>query len=475
MVANSTILLIDDEPDILDLLKDQLEPNGYHCLLAPSGERGLAILESEPVDLVICDIHLGRMDGITVLRMISENWPDTVRIALSGMGDKNDIAQAINRGNAHAYFNKPWDIQALLTGLSSALWDRQQAIEKKQQTEHHMTTLKEERNEAVNLFQSLTEAASDSIMVVDDASKFTYWNRMAELMFGYSRAEAIGKDLRDLFVDQNQLSTHQGGNARDTFKLTGQGSPWVDNTTEVFGIHRDGHQFPVEASVSAVKLRGRWHGMGIIRDITDRKRIELESANHSEQLHNTLIETIGAIAAMVEKRDPYTSGHQNRVSQLSAAIASELGLSDEQIEGITLGATIHDIGKIYIPAEILNRPGKLTNAEFEIIKTHSTVGYDIIKNVDFPWPIAAMVRQHHERLDGSGYPDGLSGDAIIIEAQIIAVADVVEAIASHRPYRAALGIHVSLDEIRKHRNDFFNPDVVDACLKLIEGDFQFSE
>lgn len=474
MLTNSTILLIDDEPDILDLLKEQLEPKGYRCLLATSGERGLATLESEPVDVVICDIHLGRMDGITVLRIVSENWPDTVRIALSGAGDKDDIAQAINRGNAHAYFNKPWDVEALLTGLSSALWNRRQAVEQKQQTQHHMATLEEERNEAVNLFQSLTKAASDSIMVVSDDSRFTYWNRAAELMFGYSRAEAIGRDLKDMIVEPNRSPVDQG-NARDRFRLTGQGR-WVDKTTEMVGKHRDGHQFPVEASVSAVKLRGHWHGMGIIRDITERKRIELESAKHGEQLHGTLIKTIGAIGAMVEKRDPYTSGHQNRVSQLCVAIASEMGLSEEQIEGIKLGSTIHDIGKIYIPAEILNRPGKLTNAEFEIIKTHPAVGYDIIKDVDFPWPIASMVRQHHERLDGSGYPDGLSGDAIVIEAQIIAVADVVEAIASHRPYRAALGIHVSLDEIRKHRNVFFNPDVVDACLKLIEGDgFKFVE
>ena len=163
MTNNSTILLIDDEPDILGLLKDQLEPKGYRCLLASSGERGLAMLESEPVDVVICDIHLGRMDGITVLRIVSENWPDTVRIALSGVGDKNDISEAINRGNAHAYFNKPWDAQTLLTGLSSALWERQQAIEQKAQAKDKVTTLEEERDEAVNLFQSLTEAASDSI------------------------------------------------------------------------------------------------------------------------------------------------------------------------------------------------------------------------------------------------------------------------------------------------------------------------
>ena len=166
-----------------------------------------------------------------------------------------------------------------------------------------------------------------------------------------------------------------------------------------------------------------------------------------EQLNNSLVQTIRAVAALTEKRDPYTAGHQRRVAQLSTAIAREMGLPGEQIRGIELGATIHDIGKIYIPAEILNRPGKLTDVEFSMIKSHTEVGYEVIKEVEFPWPLAQMIRQHHERLDGSGYPDGLKGEEIILEAQIIAVADVVEAISSHRPYRPALSIEVGLEEI----------------------------
>ncbi|MFQ5661462.1 MAG: PAS domain S-box protein [Gammaproteobacteria bacterium] len=204
-------------------------------------------------------------------------------------------------------------------------------------------------------------------------------------------------------------------------------------------------------------------------------RTQVEKKAYSNQMQESLISTIEAIAMTVEKRDPYTAGHMQRVAQLSVVIAKELGLSEEQVKGIDLGASIHDIGKIYIPAEILNRPGKLTAAEFEIIKSHTQVGYDIIKGVNFPWPVAEMILQHHERLDGTGYPNGLKGDEIKYEAQILAVADVVEAVSAHRPYRAALGIEKALEVIRQGKGTHFNPDIVDTCIKIIEQDkFEFT-
>ena len=164
-------------------------------------------------------------------------------------------------------------------------------------------------------------------------------------------------------------------------------------------------------------------------------------------LSETLLQTIRALALTVEKRDPYTAGHQERVSRLASAIASAMGMPPEQVEGIRLGGIIHDIGKIYIPAEILNRPGRLTNTEFAIIKTHPEVGHDIMKDVHFPWPVQEMILQHHERLDGSGYPHGLKGEEILLEARILAVADVVEAISSHRPYRPSRGIEAAVEEM----------------------------
>lgn len=185
------------------------------------------------------------------------------------------------------------------------------------------------------------------------------------------------------------------------------------------------------------------------------------------QLQRNLEDTVRAISTIVEMRDPYTAGHQARVADLALAIARQMGLPDEQAHGIHLAGVVHDLGKIQIPAEILSKPGKITDLEYSLIKIHSQAGYDILKGIDFPWPIAQMVLQHHERLNGSGYPQGLKGDAILLEARILSVADVVEAMSSHRPYRAGLGIDFALAEITKQRGIYFDANVVDACSTLL--------
>ncbi|MES9870655.1 MAG: HD-GYP domain-containing protein, partial [Sedimenticola sp.] len=182
----------------------------------------------------------------------------------------------------------------------------------------------------------------------------------------------------------------------------------------------------------------------------------------------TLKQTIQAMAITVEKRDPYTAGHQRRVTELALAIARRMELDESTISSIQFAGAIHDVGKIYVPSEILNRPGRLNATEFSIIKTHPTIGYEILSGIEFEEPVAEIIHQHHERLDGSGYPRGLSGDDILLQARIIAVADVVEAIASHRPYRPSLGIEVAREEIIKNRGKLYDPQVVDTCLEVLE-------
>ena len=171
----------------------------------------------------------------------------------------------------------------------------------------------------------------------------------------------------------------------------------------------------------------------------------------------------------VEARDPYTAGHQRRVADIASAIAEEMGLIEDQVEGIRLGAIIHDIGKIQSPAEILSKPTKLTEIEYKLIKAHAATGYDILKDIKFPWPVADIAHQHHERMDGSGYPQGLKGNEICIEARIVAVADVLEAISAHRPYRAALGSQIAIKEITENRGTLYDSIVVDACLIAFEN------
>lgn len=188
-----------------------------------------------------------------------------------------------------------------------------------------------------------------------------------------------------------------------------------------------------------------------------------------QKLRASLRDSVTALAAIVEMRDPYTAGHQRQVAQIAVAIAQALHLSEAQVEGIYLAGAVHDVGKIRVPAEILSKPGKLTALEFGMIKEHSQNGFEILKTIDFPWPIAQIVLQHHERLDGSGYPQGLHGEQTLLEAKILAVADVVESMMSHRPYRPALGIQVALDEIVQHRGTLYDPQVVDACITLFQN------
>jgi HD-GYP domain-containing protein (c-di-GMP phosphodiesterase class II) len=205
-------------------------------------------------------------------------------------------------------------------------------------------------------------------------------------------------------------------------------------------------------------------------DITERKQMDEERQQAVDRLRKTLEATVQALAVTAEVRDPYTSGHQQRVADLARAIATEMGLSTERIDGLLMASTIHDIGKISVPAEILSKPTKLIEIEFNLIKMHVQSGYEILKNIDFPWPIARMVLEHHERIDGSGYPNKLTGDKLLLESRIIAVADVVEAMASHRPYRPGHGIDAALDEIAKHRGILYDSEIVDACLKLFRDD-----
>jgi putative nucleotidyltransferase with HDIG domain len=216
-------------------------------------------------------------------------------------------------------------------------------------------------------------------------------------------------------------------------------------------------------------LHGAFHFVIAHKDITAVK-------NQEHALQNVLFQTIDAIGSTIEKKDPYTSGHQRRTALLAARIARELGLAGRAVVGVWFGALIHDVGKIYVPSEILNRPGRLSRVELDLVREHAAVGYDIVHHIAFPWPVAEIVHQHHERLDGSGYPGGLRGDAILLDARIVGVADVFEAMSSHRPYRPALRKDLALAELAEGRGRFYDAAVVDACLAIVgPDDFDLAE
>jgi PAS domain S-box-containing protein/putative nucleotidyltransferase with HDIG domain len=239
---------------------------------------------------------------------------------------------------------------------------------------------------------------------------------------------------------------------------------------------KDGSIITVEINSRVIYSNGKpVYYEGIVRDITQRKITEEKLNESYQKLRKTLNDIINTLASIIETRDPYTSGHQKRVASLATSIAREMGLDNDKIECIKIASLIHDIGKINLPTSILTRPGRLSEIEYDMIKTHAQLGHDMISRVEFPWPVADIILQHHERIDGSGYPGGLKGKHIILEAKILAVADVVEAMASHRPYRPSLGINKALEEINMGRGKLYDPEVVDACTRLIKNKkFSFS-
>ena len=214
--------------------------------------------------------------------------------------------------------------------------------------------------------------------------------------------------------------------------------------------------------------------MGNLLDITERVKAAEERRRSHQRLRKTLDGTVRALSRLTERRDPYTAGHQERVAELACAIAREMGFSEGRIEGLRVAGLLHDIGKTSVPAEILAKPTILTEFEFGVIKGHVRVAYDILSEIDFPWPVAEIVLQHHERLDGSGYPQGLKDSEILLEARILAVADVVEAMSSHRPYRPARSLGEALEELKRGKGNAYDPEVAEACLRLFsEGGFSF--
>jgi len=319
-------------------------------------------------------------------------------------------------------------------------------------------------------FISIFRDSPEGIVYVDEKGDILDINLRFSELFGYSLKEIKGKNINCGIIHPPD-KIEEGKDIDSKALLKG----YVN--FETIRKKKDGTLFPVSMSGSPVIIDGRPRGIiGMFADITERKKNEEQLKESFKKLQKTMEDSIEAISLITEARDVYTAGHQRKVSGLAVALAEEMGLSKDRVEGIKIASLIHDIGKINLPAEMLSKPGKLSEIEFKLIQNHSRIGYDILKKIDFLWPIAEIVLQHHEKIDGSGYPRGLKGDEILLEAKIIGVADVVEAMSSHRPYRPALGIDVALEEITQNKGTLYDPEVVDACLNLFkEKGFKFSE
>ncbi len=335
-----------------------------------------------------------------------------------------------------------------------------------------------------NLLHAVIDDANVWVNVLDTDANVIIWNRAAERISGYSREEVVGngKIWKWLYPDEEYRR-----------EITKKASDIIHNGQMVEDLEttirtKDG-QARIIAWHSTSLLDERDQPIGSValgRDVTHQKKTEQELSQYRmhledlvkdrtqelqksfDQLQQTIENTIFSMAKIVELRDPYTASHQRRVAQIAEKIACELNLEKPIVKGVKMAGIIHDLGKMYIPAEILSKPGPLTEPEFDIIRMHPIVGHNILKGIRFPWPLALIVLQHHEMLDGSGYPKGLKGDEILIEARILALSDVVETMSSHRPYRPAFDMDTVIRQITKNRDIRYDPDAVDACLALLE-------
>jgi PAS domain S-box-containing protein/putative nucleotidyltransferase with HDIG domain len=316
---------------------------------------------------------------------------------------------------------------------------------------------------------ALVKASPLGIVAFDLDGKILLWNRAAEEITGWREQEVLGLPIAaiaDEKWEEYEVLRRRTLN-REVF-----------HSLPLDGTRKDGRRIIISYSSAPVfdnhdRIVAT---MAIIYDISEKMKLETDLKESLEKMNRILDETVHSLSSSVEQRDPYTAGHQQRVAQLACALAEELGgIALERLNGIWMAAILHDIGKIYVPAEILTRPGDLRGIEFELIKSHAEIGYEILKDIEFQWPVPLMVWQHHERLDGSGYPRGLKGEEILYEARILAVADVVEAMSSHRPYRPAKGVDSALEEVRGACGTAYDPTVVDACIKLFARGFRFSD
>jgi PAS domain S-box-containing protein len=308
-------------------------------------------------------------------------------------------------------------------------------------------------------YRALIEQSVVGTYVVED-EVFRYANPRMEEIFGYQPGEMVGKHVVEIAAPGDQQLVAE----RILGRLAGEKT---SARHQFRGVRKDGSRLVVEIHGTLAQISGRRQIIGVANDVTEQSEAEARERAHLLRTEEAMRGTIIVVDRMVELRDPYTAGHERRVAEIAEAIALEMRLDAARVEGLRLGAAIHDIGKLAIPTDILSKPTRLTPIEYEYVQYHATAGYELLKGVSFPWPLAEMVYQHHERMDGSGYPRGLKGDDILLEARILAVADVVEAMSSHRPYRPSQGLGTALEEIERNAGVLYDERVAQVLLTLV--------
>ena len=443
------VLLIEDSEDDAVLILRELRKAGY----TPVSERVeteytmRSALSSQKWDIILSDYNMPEFCAAEALSVYRECGIEIPFIIVSGAVGEEKAVQLMKEG-AHDYVMKD-NLKRLVPAIERELKESEDRKSRKIAEDSYRKS------------DFIVNASRDMMALINRSGIFETVNSSLCKIFGKERQqEIVGHSVSEIWGQEVYeqkikpcLERCQNGediNTEDWFDMEGMGTQCLEIS-----------YIPYRNSNGVVT-----HAIMAAHNITNRKMAEQELDKSYRNLQKTLEETVNALSALVEMRDPYTAGHQNRVAGIARAIAQELGLSEDAAQGIWVASLIHDIGKVRVPADILSRPAHLSSAEFELIKEHPRTGYEILKKIDFPWPIAEIVLQHHERINGSGYPLGLKGDEILFASRIIGVADVVEAMTYHRPYREALGLDAALDEIKKNKGILYDPDVVEACIKV---------
>lgn len=426
----------------IEVLTDDSTPQGR-------GPTGTAIRENRPV--WVGDFKGSAMTGPWHERSRTYGWAASAALPICRGG------RAI--GALTYYSTQPgWFDEEIRAVLQALVRDIEFALDK-WAAEEEAARGHAELVEAEQRFRAMVEQALAGTYIVQD-ELIVYANpRLAEIL-GFPDGEAMeGIPIRTLVASKDLARAE----AQHRDLLAGR----IRQTDYVFTARRrDGAEVDVGVNSSLATYRGRPAVIGLMQDVSNRRVAEEHIRRYTAQLETIFVQTVGLATTLSEMRDPYTAGHEQRVAEIAVAIGRELGLDGKTLEGLRIGGYLHDVGKMRVPAEILAKPGRLTPSEYELIKEHPRAGYDVLKEVEFPWPVAQIALQHHERIDGSGYPQGLKGEQIMLEARIIAVADVVESMSSHRPYRPGLGLERALAELERGKGSAYDPAIVDACLRL---------
>jgi PAS domain S-box-containing protein len=439
-------LIIEDNEDDAHLVIRALQKGGFD----PAYERvDTAIAMSEALgrenwNVIVSDFNMPHFSGLGALKLYQEKGLDIPFIIVSGaIGEEAAVAAMVL--GAHDYVMKN-NLPRLVPAIQRELRETESRRERKM--------AEEALGESEKKYRLLADNANDVIFLLDMNLHYTYVSPSVKALRGYEPEQVLKEpSLESLTPSSRDLAMRSFSEIMEAGRSEHRDTP-VSRTLELEMRRKDGDTVWTEVKLSLVRDEDqRPVGiLGVTRDITERK-------GEFERIKKALGATAQAIAVTVETKDSYTAGHQRRVADLACAMAVEMNLPIDMIDGIRMAAALHDLGKISVPAEILSKPTKLSDIEFMLIRTHSQCGYDILKDIEFPWPVARIVLEHHERMNGSGYPNGLAGDDILMESRILSVADVMEAMATNRPYRASLGPDAALNEISKNKGILYDAEV----------------